>query len=52
MRNRLFFIFSYSKEGNYIRVYDTLKKKRIDNIKFPIDFLKFNTSLDNTICEI
>ena len=50
MRNRLKYIFSFSTQGNYIIVYN--KKKRIDNIKFPINFLKFNTSLKNIICEV
>ncbi len=52
MKNRLQYIFSWSKEGNKIIVYDTLKKKRVDNIRFPLGYLKFNTSLQNTICEI
>ncbi len=50
MKNRLKYIFSFSTEGNYIIVYN--KNKRVDNIHFPISFLNFNTSLDNTICEI
>lgn len=52
MKNRLQYIFSWSKEGSYIIVIDKLKKKRVDNIRFPLGHLKFNTSLDNTICEI
>ena len=52
MKNRLKYIFSWSIEGYKIIVYDTLKKKRIDNIHFPINHLKFNTSLDNTICKV
>ncbi len=52
MKNRLQYIFSWSIEDSYIIVYDKLKKKRIDNIHFPISFLNFNTSLQNTICEV
>ena len=52
MRNRLQYIFSWSKEGNYLIVYDKQKKKRVDNIRFPLGYLKFNTSLDNTICKV
>lgn len=50
MKNRLKFTFSYSKKGNIIIVYDKLKNKRVDNVHFPITFLKFNTSLENTLC--
>ena len=52
MKNRLKYIFSWSKEGNFIIVYDIIKNKRVDNIHFPISFLKFNTSLENIICEV
>lgn len=50
MKNRLHYIFSWSKEGNYIMVYDKLKKKRVDNICFPLGYLKFDTSLEKVIC--
>ena len=52
MRNRLQYIFSWSKEGNKIIVYDKLKKKRVDNIRFPLGYLKFDTSLDKILCRI
>ncbi len=52
MRNRLQYIFSWSIEGSKIIVIDKVNKKRVDNIHFPINFLKFNTSLDKMICEI
>ena len=51
MKNRLKYIFSWSVEGSYIIVYDKVYKKRVDNIRFPLSYLKFNTSLENTICQ-
>ena len=52
MKNRLQYIFSWSKEGSKIIVIDKVTKQRVDNIRFPLDYLKFNTPLENTICEI
>ena len=49
MKNRLHYIFSWSIEGSKIIVIDTLKKKRVDNIRFPLGYLKFDTG--SFICQ-
>lgn len=49
MKNRLQYIFSWSKEGSKIIVIDKLKNKRVDNIYFPLGYLNFN--IESFICQ-